>query len=313
MFYRFFISLSPFSHMEVHCFIPREGNDPPREKLVARHPHIRSIGGSELASVMNISSFCSRKQFIDKCLRIYPALPPRTQLNQAMLDGLDYERCARVLVKRLFPDDQLLHDTSRPWDYRLPPSLTYTVPFCVSTDGFLIKSRRVLEVKTLSRYTTRKTVEEEWVKYPFGIHPKYYPQVELYCRAMNCDRAIMLFLLPNESCENKQLFDMIVDYPYRMMETLSDEQIQKMCIVREYHSTKFMWMGIIRMTTEILTYCGKSEQEMPFRKIQYTKDEMIQQIAAGVMEEENKRRSVMREKRRRALSFVLSNKDTPPI
>lgn len=202
----------------------------------------RPLGGSDLCKMLNFA-YGSPYQILpdfrcrtsDVC---EPSARPQTEPNQYMLDGQRYEFVGFILFAILHPDEPVSRDVSR-----LFHSDGY--PFIVSADAILLKSRRILEIKCLSRHS-EKTFNEVNQLQPYGLPFKYIPQIELYCRAYQFIEAVMLFLLPNEG-NNRQWFEWILSYPATALRTITKEQARTMCFTRIYTTNDDLcWHWILR-------------------------------------------------------------------
>jgi len=164
-----------------------------RRELKGTGDEVR-FGGSSLADLLNIG-YGSPYKLYDQCKS---ENEEEQKTSTAMQQGLDLEWCARFMYPALASyGDQgcatfIAQDVTR----------QYLDDYIVSVDGLEYTegraSVRVFEVKTLSFATsTHDEVVAAWSQFPCGIHPKYYPQLELYCRAYDCDEAVLFVQVPN--------------------------------------------------------------------------------------------------------------------
>ena len=224
-----YVSHSPSTNEE---FVAR------RNELICEHRDQRAVGGSDLCKILNLAYSSPYKEL--PIYRAHPALPERSPPNQYMLDGTRYEFCARVLWSVLHPEQPLLFDVTRTMK-------DGDIRFLVSTDGLLLHGDRtaVFEVKTLARQDEEAFTQLNQ-SMPYGIPLKYVPQLELYCRAYCRTAAVMMFLMPGVG-DNREVYERILDNPLEMLQTLTKEQVRKLCFTRVYRQPSLdMWMLIVR-------------------------------------------------------------------
>lgn len=153
------------------------------------------FGGSSIGAILNISPYETVYQKFRRDTGIEDPPPP----NKFMRDGNKYEDVAHVIWQAKHPQTVLLRGITFPYKER----------YNVSPDGVVAYNGvdfRVFEIKTLSGLNWDQV--NSWSQYPYGIHPKYYPQLELYCRAHNVERAVLFMTLRNHSAASLDFFEM---------------------------------------------------------------------------------------------------------
>lgn len=207
-----------------------------RRKIAERmfdHYHLLPLGGSDICKVLNLA-YESPYTLVP----IHRGKEVRSQApNPFMLDGLKYERVASFLWNLMYPDDPVTLTTTQ-------FHISGGVPFVVSTDGLLLNSKRIFEVKTLAFETEESfTLANETT--PYGIPLKYVGQLELYLDAFNYSSAVMMFLVMSTP-GNREIFDQILERPNEMSQFMTVDVIRSLCFTRQYDRPNLnLWFWMV--------------------------------------------------------------------
>lgn len=163
----------------------------------------KRLGGSSCDQLLNINSIYRLHAAL--CMAVSDkdaADDEKLSMTAFGRDACDYgtamEPYARVVVQHMLATQ---HSSVPPVLYNgtIIEDITHTFEphYIVSTDGLIMISNKVaaiLEIKC--PYIMDISKLSDWSHFPCQLHPKYYAQAELYCRAYNVSSVLYAFFFP---------------------------------------------------------------------------------------------------------------------
>lgn len=196
------------------------------------------FGGSSLGDIIHVGYNSPYKLFDEAMHGEKPQVA-----NQAMLDGIHYETPARVGWE-LLTGEFIERVPTRPWGE----------DYIVSPDGLVCdeggRVSHVIEFKVPHVKSVPYVLEWD------GIPIRYWPQLELYCRAYGVSTAHLVFALRNRDEETLRFFDMS---PREMAEFLRFPLNRKRAFehyyARFYYSTSDGFAAYLQHAVDHFRFC----------------------------------------------------------
>lgn len=171
-----------------------------RRRLALKgHGATTRFGGSSLGDIIHVG-YSSPYKLYKECMAETP--PEADAPNQAMLDGIKYERPACLAWELL--TEPIERVPTRIWGNSDDDDLGEQ--FAVSPDGTYCdkkgNARYIVEFKVPRASSVPYVLEWD------AIPVRYWAQLELYCRAYGCAQAYLVFALRNRDDETRAFFDL---------------------------------------------------------------------------------------------------------